>query len=203
MTTPPEHGGSLPTSDRILSAGLIIGPTAFVGSWLLSGALTNGYSPIRDHISDLAAAGAPTQTLMNVGFTAFAVSIGAATVPAARLFGTPTAVVFGANVLVTVGIMLAPLGRSPEGDRAHAVVAGLGYLILAATAPSAARTLAKRSRRLGLASLAVGATSLVCLGLSLVRPESGFWQRAGITTTDAWLIAIGLGAVAGTLDPRE
>ncbi len=131
---------------------------------------------------------------MNLGFTAFAISVGAATVPAPRLFGTPTALVFGANVLVTIGIMLVPLGRSPDGDRAHAVVAGLGYLVLAVTAPSAARTLAKRNRWLGAASVAVGAVSLACLGLSVVRPESGFWQRAGITATDAWLIAMGLSA---------
>ena len=189
--------------ERVLSAGMIVGPTAFISSWVLSGTLTPGYSPTRDHISDLAAVEAPTRALMNLGFTAFAVSIAAATVPAYRHLGTPTAVVFGANVAVTVGIMLAPLGASPEGDRAHAVVAGLGYLVLAATAPSAARTLAKRSRRLGVASVAVGAVSLACLGLSVVRPEAGFWQRAGITVTDVWLIAMGLSAVTRQSQGRE
>ncbi len=195
-----SDGGSRPltAADRALSAGLIVGPTAFISAWGLSGTLTPGYSPIRDHISDLAAAEAPTQALMNIGFAAFAVSVAAAIVPARRYLGTPTAIVFGANVAVTVGIMLAPLGRSAEGDRAHAMVAGLGYLVLAATAPSAARTVGKRSRRLGVASLAVGAVSLACLGLSVVRPESGFWQRAGITATDAWLIAMGLSAVTRT-----
>lgn len=189
MTQPPT------TLDRILSAGLIVGPIAFISAWAVSGAITPGYSPIRDHISDLAAIDAPTRAVMNFGFGAFALSVGAAALPARRYLGAPAAAMLGANVVLTIGIALAPLGRSPEGDRAHAVVAGLGYLALAAMAPSAAPTLAKRSRRLGLASVGVGVASLACLGLSLVRPESGFWQRAGIATTDAWLITMGLLAV--------
>lgn len=183
--------------DRVLAAGLVLGPSAFITAWAVSGAITPGYSPIRDHISDLAAVEATTRSLMNVGFGAFALSVGAAVIPARRFLGTPAAVVLGANVVSTVGIALAPLGRSPEGDRAHAVVAGLGYLALAAMGPSAAPTLAKRSPAIGRASVGVGAVSIACLGLSLVRPEAGFWQRAGILATDAWLIAMGLSAVTG------
>ena len=48
----------------------------------------------------------------------------------------------------------------------------------------------------------VGAVSMACLGLSLVRPEAGFWQRAGLLATDAWLIAMGLRAVTGARDDR-
>ena len=190
----PAHP-PLSNLDRALSAGLVAGPTAFITAWAVSGAITPGYSPIRDHISDLAAVEATTRSLMNVGFAAFAVSVGAAAIPARRFLGTPAAVVLGANVLTTVGIALAPLGQSPEGDRAHAAVAGLGYLALAAMGPSAAPTLAKRRPLLGQASVAVGAVSIACLGLSLVRPEAGFWQRAGLLVTDAWLIAMGLRAV--------
>lgn len=178
-------------ADRVRCAGLIVGPAAFISAWLASGAMTPGYSPTRDHISDLAAIGAPTRTLMNLGFTAFTIAVGAATLPARRFLGTPATVVLGANVAMTMGIMLAPLGRSADGDRAHAIVAGLGYLALAAAAPSAAPTLGKRSRGLAMASVGVGAASMACLGLSLIRPESGFWQRAGITVTDAWMIAMG------------
>ena len=192
----------LSTADRLLRAGLIVGPTAFISAWALSGAITPGYSPIRDHISDLAAVHAPTRALMNAGFMAFAVSVGAAALPARRFLGTPAAVVLGANVVLTIGIALAPLGKSPEGDRAHAVVAGLGYLALAAMAPSAARTLAKRSRRLGVISVGVGVASLACLGLSLLRPEPGLWQRTGLATTDAWLIAMGLLAVTSSTRDR-
>ncbi len=196
--TQPRHA-----LDRILSAGLIVGPTAFISAWAISGAVTEGYSPIRDHISDLAAIGAPTRTLMNVGFSVFAASVAAAAIPTRRLLGTPAAIALGANALLSVGIALAPLGQSDAGDRAHAVVAGLGYLALAVTAPSAAPVLMKRSRRMGVASVAVGAVSMACLGLSLVRPEAGLWQRAGITSTDAWLIAMGVLAAKGSPSDRD
>ncbi len=196
--TEPPHA-----LDRILSAGLIVGPTAFISAWAISGAVTEGYSPIRDHISDLAAIGAPTRTLMNVGFSVFAASVAAAAIPTRRLLGTPAAIALGANALLSVGIALAPLGQSDAGDRAHAVVAGLGYLALAVTAPSAAPVLMKRSRRMGVASVAVGAVSMACLGLSLARPEAGLWQRAGITSTDAWLIAMGVLAAKGSTSDRD
>lgn len=177
--------------DRILSAGLIVGPAAFISAWVASGSVTPGYSPTRDHISDLAAVHAPTRRLMNAGFTTFVLAITLATVPARRLVGTPGSIALGANAALSIGIMLAPLGRSPHGDRVHQLVAGLGYVVLAVTAPAAAPALAKRSRRLALVSVATGLGSLACLGLSFIRPDSGFWQRAGITTTDAWLIGIG------------
>ncbi len=182
-------------AERIRSAGVIVGPATFIASWAISGALKKGYSPARDHISDLAAIGSPTRPLMNLGFTTFAVAVGLAASPLRSLIGRPGAALLGANAALSVGIMLAPLGRSQGGDRAHAVVAGLGYLALAATGPSAVPALLPEHRSLAAASIAVGATSLACLGLSLVRPESGFWQRAGITATDAWLAAIGVVAL--------
>lgn len=182
--------------DRVRSAGVIAGPLAFISAWAVSGVVTDGYSPIRDHISDLAAVDAPTRPLMNLGFVAFAGAVGLAASPLRRLIGTPAAVVLGANAVLSVGIALAPLGQSEDGDRAHAVVAGLGYLALAATAPSAAQALATRSRTMAAASVGVGLASLACLGASFVlKEQAGFWQRAGITITDAWLIGIGLLAV--------
>ena len=194
---PADHA---PTAiDRIRSAGIIWGPAVFIASWAASGAMTEGYSPIRDHISDLDAIDAPTRPLMNLAFGAFGVATALAAGPLRRLIGTPGAALIGANAILSFGIALAPLGVSPEGDRLHAVVAGLGYLALAATAPSAAPALARRSRALAAASVGVGAISFGSLIASLLGPDetSGFWQRAGITTTDAWLITIGLLAVAG------
>ncbi len=195
-------GPPLSATNRLRSAGVIVGPAAFISAWVTSGALTEGYSPTRDHISDLAAIGAPTRTRMNVGFTVFAVAVGMAAAPLRHHIGTPAGAVLGVNSLLSIGIMLAPLGQSEQGDRIHSVVAGLGYLALAATAPAAAPALAKRSRPLAAASVGVGAISLACLVASVVRPEAGFWQRAGITATDAWMIAIGLLAVTSQRHDR-
>lgn len=193
--------GSAPdTVSRLRCAGLIVGPVTFISAWLAAGAVTEDYSPIRDHISDLNAVAAPTRPFMNVAFTTFALAVGMAAGPTRSRLGTPAAVALGANAVLSLAIMLAPLGRSRAGDRLHGVMAGLGYLALAATAPSAAPALAKRRPWLARASVAVGATSLACLAASLIRTEKGFWQRAGITTTDAWLIATGVLASTGRLE---
>ncbi len=182
-----------PSLDRIRSAGVIAGPIAFITAWAVSGATTAGYSPIRDHISDLAAIDAPSRPLMNLGFAAFTVAVAAAAGPLRPLIGTPGSIAMGINAALSAGVALAPLGVSPEGDRLHQVAAGAGYFALAALAPAAAPALAKRSRGLAVASVGVGVASMACLGASLVtEQQSGFWQRAGITVTDAWLIGIGL-----------
>ena len=182
----------LPSLERLRCAGVIVGPLAFITSWAVSGAITAGYSPIRDHISDLAAVDAPTRPVMNVGFAVFTVAVASAAWPLRRVIGTPTSIALAINAALSAGVALAPLGVSPEGDRVHQAVAAAGYLALAALGPSAAPMLAKRHPTLAKASVGVGAVSLACLVASLVSEEqSGFWQRAGITATDAWLIAIG------------
>lgn len=190
--------------DRLRSAGVIAGPVAFITAWAVSGASTKGYSPIRDHISDLAAVGAPTRPLMNLGFAAFTVAVAAAAMPLRRVIGTPGSIALGVNAALSAGVALAPLGSSSEGDRRHQVAAAAGYLALAALAPAAAPALAKRSRGLAAASVGVGTVSMACLAASLVaKDQSGFWQRAGITATDAWLIAIGLLALTTADDSHR
>ncbi len=188
--------------DRLRSAGVIVGPLAFITAWAVSGARTKGYSPIRDHISDLAAVDAPTRPIMNAGFAAFTVAVALAAGPLRRLIGTPGTIAMGLNAALSAGVALAPLGISPAGDRRHQVAAGAGYLALAALAPAAAPALAQRSPALAAASIGVGALSMVCLGASLAAKEqSGFWQRAGITATDAWLVALGVIAL-GAAEPE-
>ena len=171
--------------DRLRIAGIVWAPAAFITSWLAAGLITKGYSPVRDHISDLDAIDAPTRPLMNVAFVSFALGAGLSAGPLRRFVGTPAAAAIGANAVISIGIMLAPLGRSSDGDRAHAAVAGLGYLALASTAPVAAPVLATGSRPMAVAALGVGAISLACLGASLTGRRAGLWQQVGITTTDA------------------
>lgn len=169
----------------------------FITAWLVSGARTKGYSPIRDHISDLAAVDAPTRPLMNAGFGVFTVALALAARPLGRLIGTPGSVAMAANAALSAAVALAPLGVSASGDRRHQVAAGAGYLALAALAPASAPALAARSRRLAAASVAVGTVSMACLGASLAtKTHAGFWQRAGITVTDVWLIGLGVLALS-------
>lgn len=199
LTTTPRSA-----VDRLRSAGVIVGPLAFITAWVVSGARTRSYSPVRDHISDLAAVHAPTRPIMNVGFAAFTVAVALAAAPLRRLIGTPGAAMMGVNAALSAAVALAPLGVSAAGDRRHQVAAGAGYLALAALAPASAPALAKRSPALAVASVGVGVLSMVCLGASLAaKQQSGFWQRAGITATDAWLIGLGVLALSAPDAPER
>ncbi|MEO6207851.1 MAG: DUF998 domain-containing protein, partial [Candidatus Limnocylindrales bacterium] len=147
---------------------------------------------------------------MNVGFGVFTVAVASAAAPLHRVIGTPGSIALGINAVLSAGVALAPLGSSPEGDRLHQVVAAAGYLALAALGPASAPALAKRHPTFAKASVAVGAVSLAALVASFASDDqSGFWQRAGITATDAWLIAIGILAIksaprpAGSLAHQE
>ncbi|MEO6207700.1 MAG: DUF998 domain-containing protein, partial [Candidatus Limnocylindrales bacterium] len=93
-----------PTLDRLRCAGVIVGPLAFITSWAVSSAITQGYSPIRDHISDLAALDAPTRPIMNVGFGVFTVAVASAAAPLHRVIGTPGSIALGINAVLSAGV---------------------------------------------------------------------------------------------------
>ena len=60
---------------RLLALGGVIGPLTFIGCWAIAGAVTDGYSPIDDAISDLAAVDASTRVAMTVGFVVFGLGL--------------------------------------------------------------------------------------------------------------------------------
>ena len=49
---------------RLLAAGGVAGPAAFIGAWVAGGIRAKGYDPLVDPISRLAASGAATRPLM-------------------------------------------------------------------------------------------------------------------------------------------
>jgi hypothetical membrane protein len=192
---PASTPGSRPA--RLLLSGAIWGPCIFIAAWIVGGLLLSGYSPVDQHISDLAAVDASTTWLMTLGFAAFAIGVGVAAWPLRRLIGWPAALTLGINGALMVGIALTPTGGSPDTDRVHAVLALLLYASLAAIAPLAAMALRRHGAVVALGSLAVGVVTLAFLSASLGETRSGLLQRIGMTITDAWLIAIGIAAITG------
>jgi hypothetical membrane protein len=168
-----------------------------MAAWIVGGFLIAGYSPVEQHISDLAEVGAPTQGLMTLGFVAFGVGVGIAAWPLRRLIGKPAALALLANAILMIGIALTPTGGSADVDFVHAMVALLIYASLAVVAPLAAIVLRRRSIVLALVSLVVGLATLAFLSASLGESRSGLLQRLGLTVTDLWLVAIAVGAVTG------
>ncbi|HVM28027.1 MAG TPA: DUF998 domain-containing protein [Mycobacteriales bacterium] len=189
----------------------IAGPTAFVGAWVVGGLVTDGYDPLQDAISRLAAEGAPTRPLMTAGLVAFGVLVPVwARVLGERLDSAPLRRVVTVAGLATLAVAALPLTR--EGgttqDALHAVAAGTGYLAMAATPLVAAPLLRRRGRtRAAAVSVAVGVLSAACLVGTLVVGEdgalgSGGLQRLGLTVVDAWHVVAAVAVLRGGLRRR-
>lgn len=169
----------------------IAGPAAFVGAWLVGGAIADGYDPLRDAISQLAREGAPTQPLMTSGLIAFGVLIPVWAQVVSRELGS-RGVRWAVTVagLATLAVAALPLTREPGGtqDLLHAVAAGTGYVAMAATPLVASRALRRLGHeRAAAASVVVGVVSVAGLvGTLLLEERSGGLQRLGLTVVDAW-----------------
>lgn len=182
-----------------LVAGAIWGPGLFIIAWVSGGLVTSGYSPMANHISDLAAVGAPTRVLMTGGLAAYGIGVGTSAWPLRRLIGTPAAVALGLNAALTFGVLLTPLGRPPGNEFLHGAFAVAAYLSLSLVGPLAAAAWRRRRLTLSMVSLTVGLITMVSLWASLGDTTPGLFQRLGLTATDIWLMAIGYGVVVGRL----
>jgi hypothetical membrane protein len=164
--------------------GGVVGPAAFVGCWVAGGALTDGYSPVNDFISELAASGASTRTLMTSGLVVFAAGVGSF----ARGLPKPARIAGYVNAVATLGIAAFPLHAGI--DHLHALAAGTGYASLAAMPLLAARAL---PRRAAIASAAVGLIAgASMLASAMTDTTNGLFQRVGLTIVDAWIVVSAL-----------
>ena len=174
----------------------ITGPCAFVAAWVVAGLQTDGYSPLRNAISELAREGAATRPLMTAGFIAFGVLVTIWAVVLGRVLGRGVAAAAAVAGIATLAVAALPLTR--EGGRpqdvAHAVAAGTGYVGMALTPLLAARGLSRLGHeRAAAASPVAGVLSALALvGSVLVADRSGGLQRAGLTVVDAWHVAVAL-----------
>ena len=190
-------------TEKLAAVCGVAAPVSFVGAWVVGSLLKDGYDPLVDAISRLAAEGASTRPLMSAGFVAFGVLVPVWARTLGQLLDSPALrwVVTTAGV-TTIGVALTPLTR--EGgttqDTLHGVVAGIGYIAMVATPLTAAPLLRRRGmRRAAAASLLAGAVSAGSLIGTLVIGEdgqvgSGALQRLGLTAVDAWHV-VAAGAV--------
>ena len=182
---------AFPAWIRRAALGGVVGPTAFIGGWITSAAITDrSYSSIDEAISRLAAVGADTRVLMTAGFIGFGVALPVYGHALRRAVPGPAWATATLAGIATLGVAATPLGRSTTVDTWHAVLAGVGYVALAATPLLAAGPLL-RSGNTALArfGLAVGSVSAVSLALASTSLPTGLFQRLGLTATDAWIVA--------------
>ncbi|HEY6627395.1 MAG TPA: DUF998 domain-containing protein [Acidimicrobiia bacterium] len=188
--------------DRWLVAGAIWGPGLFILAWVVGGFMMDGYSPIEDHISALAAVTAPSRFVMNLGFAAYVAGVGSAAWPLRKVIGNGASVFLFVNALLVLGVLFTPDGLSSNADFLHGGFAILTYLTLALVGPLAALTF-RRNGRVGWAigSMAVGTITSLSLWFSLAQTNSGLFQRIGLTTTDLWLMVVGIAYLNGHFFP--
>jgi len=177
---------------RLEAACGVLGPAAFVGAWLLGGALrAPAYSPVADAISRLAQEGTSTVPLMTAGFVVFGVLVPVYARGLGRVLGSPaTRAAATLSGLATLAVAALPLSAAggQRVDALHAVAAGTGYLGQVLAPLLGGLALRGRARA---ASLSVSGVAALCLVASLAAPGvTGLFQRTGLTVVDAWFVVL-------------
>jgi hypothetical membrane protein len=189
---------------RLLALGGVVGPLTFVGCWAVAGAVTHGYSPIDDAISDLAAVDAPTRVAMTTGFVVFGVGLVAFGLALRHSLGGGAWMAAIATGTCTIAVAATPLGGW-SGDSVHATFAGLGYAAIVLLPALAAPALAARGRTgWARASWFMSLAAALFLVVSTFGPGHGAWQRLGLTVGDAWIVvtAVALATLSGPFADR-
>ena len=173
---------------RPLAAGGVLGPVAFVAAWSLLGPTVEGYSPVDDAISRLAAVGAPSRTMMTAGLVVFGVGLCLYAVALRRALAGPAWVAAALAGASALGVAAFPLGQAANGGP-HAAFAVTAYAAVAAMPLLAVQPM-RASSRWGWArfSLATGLLSSGFLLATAVGPASGLFQRMGLTVADLWIV---------------
>jgi hypothetical protein len=175
---------------HLRALGGVAGPLTFIAAWSILGTAREGYSPVAEPISRLAAIGSPDRVAMSGGLLAFGLGVGAYAMELRTAVPGSAALAAGTAAVATAGLAATPLGGA-LGGRPHAAFAAAAYAGLAATPVLAGRYLGAQGRRgASTASVAVGVTAGGCLLASALAPRAvGLLQRAGLTLGDSWIIA--------------
>jgi hypothetical membrane protein len=180
----------------------VVGPTVFVASWAALGAVKDGYSPLHDPISDLAAVHASTRVVMTVAFVVFTIGLACYSCALRSALAGPAWIAALTTGIATLGVAAFPLDHSSTVDTAHGVFAGTGYVTLAATALLSIAPLARIERKPWAVGAAIaGGTSAIALALTLTGSLHGLFQRSGLTAGDIWVVASALAIHAGAWTP--
>lgn len=102
-----------------------------IGGTFIAGALSPGYDPVRQTISELAAGDAPTRVLMTVFFVLTGLCH-LVTVTFARGIGVPGRIAFLIGALATLGVAAFPLPSVAGSSAPHTAFAMIGFVALAA-----------------------------------------------------------------------
>jgi hypothetical membrane protein len=107
-----------------------LAPVLFIGGIAISGALSPGYDPVRQTISELAASEAPTRVVATILFVLTGLCH-LVTITWARGIGLAGRVVFLIGALASLGVAAFPLPSVSGASAVHNTFATIGFLVLA------------------------------------------------------------------------
>ena len=166
--------------------------------------MPGGYSPVHDAISRIAAIHSPERPLMTAGFLGYAVAVGVGSQAVRRSPLAPAWTFLAINAAATAAVAALPLDHSNAVDKLHAVAAATGYVSISVAPLLTAKPLRRLGHRRAAAwGTAIGIVSGACLAATVVTDASGFFQRAGLTAGDVWLVAVAAALATGRLTPQQ
>lgn len=195
---------------RAAWAALLVQP-AFLAYWLIASALEPGYSPARQHVSELGAPRAAAPWLLDAMLVLWGASMILAAVAVRRAWAGRARLAVA--LLALAGVCLALAGpfhltcwpsvargcaRGDFSAAAHGILAGTGQIALLLSVPALAWALRgeRAGRRL---LLPAGIALLVLLGFATGphgdRSRRGAEQRVGIAAAQAWIAGIAAAAL--------
>lgn len=163
----------------------MIGPPAFITSWLIAGSLRAGYDPVHDAISQLAEIGAENRWIVSSGMVTF----GGACLAFAPCLRRPAATSLTMAGAASIAVAAFPCTEGCPGavtptDLGHTISAGIHYVAFALTP-------LLQDRKPTTIALALAAGGALLAHGTGVGPN-GLLQRIGLTTLDAWLLLTAL-----------
>lgn len=189
---------------RTLALAGAAGVIAYVAAWATAGTMIEGYSPVRDAISETFALGAPaaprllmTAALVVTGLllVAFAWVLDLALPGEGR--AAPVAAALSGVGTVAAAVFPCSSGCPGYGttftDSAHTIVAGAGYLALILAPLFAAWRVRAHAPELARLSLLLGGLALlgfVVRNAGIGDAYGGLQQRVFNTTADLWYVAV-------------
>jgi hypothetical protein len=209
-------------SARQLAWFAIASQLVFIATWLVAGALEDGYSHLDHHISELAADGAANPWLMSTAIVLMGLGIAAlapallcvlprrpaARVAAALFLGTGALMVVAGhfNLDCSTAVDATCRDRWDAGDadtaaRIHAWSSSIAQLLFLGTPFALARALWNRpiagpTLACGVAGLAIAIGTTVLFGIH--HAPDGLTQRLGLAAWHAWVIVVAIGALRET-----
>jgi hypothetical protein len=206
-------------SVRALAWLAIATQVVFIATWIVGGALEDGYSHLDHHISELGADGAANPWLMNTAIVLLGLGIAALAPALLRVLPRRPAARVAAALFLAAGALLVVAGlfntdcstavdatcqdRWDAGDvdaatEVHAWTGSLAHLLFLGTPFALARALWNRpvaalALACGVAGLGISLATTILFGID--HAPDGLTQRLGFAALHAWVIFVAVGVL--------